>query len=184
MEILDIINTVLDLSNKGSEYNEAIASLNFTVVTLQQAFMKFEKGKALNDLQMKTMRDLLEEAKCIMQKVSKQSNWWRNLKNMFPGSELSQIKDVNEKIEKFIQVINIAISANGMQKRKHREIESDSESGRSSHLESKKKKMLKLRELPPGKCFIAETLPLDMIKPTMPMEEAPKPHGDAFYLAV
>ncbi len=107
------------------------------------------------------MRTLLEEAKSIMQNVSKQSNWWRNVKNMFPGSELSQIKDVNEKIEKFIQVINIAISANyggAMQKRRHREIESESEEG--SVGEEKKKKKIK----------VMETLPMDMIKPTIPMD--------------
>jgi hypothetical protein len=95
MEILDIISTVIDLSNKGSEYNEEIAQLNLTVVTLRKAILSLEKVRALDEFQMSTMKVLLEEASCIMQKVSKQSNWWRNVKNMFPGSELSQIKDIN-----------------------------------------------------------------------------------------
>jgi len=48
------------------------------------------------------MREQLQEAGQVLQKVSKQSNWWRNVKNMFPGSELSQIKDINTKIERSI----------------------------------------------------------------------------------
>lgn len=66
------------------------------------------------------MRELLNEAVAIMQKVSKQSNWWRNVKNMFPGSELSQIKDVNLKIERAIQLINLTITAHGMKKRTYK----------------------------------------------------------------
>jgi hypothetical protein len=50
MELIDVLSTVLDLSNKGnknkpiiyiislgSEYNEEIANLNLTVMTLRQA---------------------------------------------------------------------------------------------------------------------------------------------------
>lgn len=88
MEILDVISTVIDLSNKGSEYNEEIAQLNLTVVTLKKTILSLEKVKALDELQMKTMKELMQEASTIMQNVSKQSNWWRNVKNMFPGSEL------------------------------------------------------------------------------------------------
>ena len=88
MEILDVISTVIDLSNKGSEYNEEIAQLNLTVVTLKKTILSLEKVKALDELQMKTMKELMQEASTIIQNVSKQSNWWRNVKNMFPGSEL------------------------------------------------------------------------------------------------
>ena len=31
MELLDLVSTVIDLSNKGSEYNEEIENLNLTV---------------------------------------------------------------------------------------------------------------------------------------------------------
>ena len=102
MEILDIVSTVNDLSQKGSEYNEEIAQLNLTVVTLQKLLTNLEKLRALDELQMRTMREQLQEAGQVLQKVSKQSNWWRNVKNMFPGSELSQIKDINTKIERSI----------------------------------------------------------------------------------
>ena len=50
MEILDIISTVIDLSNKGSEYNEEIAQLNLTVVTLKKALLSLEKAGALDEL--------------------------------------------------------------------------------------------------------------------------------------
>jgi hypothetical protein len=50
MEILDIVSTVIDLSNKGSEYNEEIAQLNLTVVTLQKLLTNLEKLKALDEL--------------------------------------------------------------------------------------------------------------------------------------
>ena len=102
MEILDIISTVIDLTNKGSEYNEEMGQLNLTVVTLQKLLTNLEKINALDDYQMKTMREQLQEAREVLQKVSKQSNWWRNVKNMLPGSELNQIKDINTKIERSI----------------------------------------------------------------------------------
>ena len=132
MEILDIVSTVIDLSQKGSEYNEEFAQLNLTVVTLKKLLTKFEKSRVLDSLQMKTLKELLQEAGQIMQKVSKQSNWWRNVKNMFPGSELSQIKDINQKIERSIQLINLTVSAHGMKKRKYNELDYDSESQTSS----------------------------------------------------
>jgi hypothetical protein len=59
MEILDIVSTVIDLSNKGSEYNEEIAQLNLTVVTLKKTILSLEKARALDDLQMQTMKELL-----------------------------------------------------------------------------------------------------------------------------
>ena len=65
------------------------------MVTLRKTILNLEKAHALDELQMKTMKELLGEASDLMQKVSKQSNWWRNIKNMLPGSELSQIKDIN-----------------------------------------------------------------------------------------
>lgn len=103
MEILDIISTVIDLSNKGSEYNEEIAQLNLTVVTLKNAILSLERVHALDDIQMQTMKELLVEASTILKVVSnKQGGWWRNVKNMFPGSELYQIKDINSKIERAI----------------------------------------------------------------------------------
>ena len=110
MEIFDIIQTLADLSNKGSEFNEEIGELNLKVSTLQNALMKLEKGRALDPLQIKHMRDLLSEAVTLMQNVSKQTNLWRNIRNMFPGSELSQIKEINTKIEKAIQLVNLSIN--------------------------------------------------------------------------
>jgi hypothetical protein len=59
MEIFDIIGTVIDLSNKGSEYNEEIAQLNLTVVTLKKTLLSLEKADALDDLQIQTMKELL-----------------------------------------------------------------------------------------------------------------------------
>lgn len=57
-----------------------------------------------------------------MQKVSKQSNWWRNIKNMLPGSELQQIKDINGKIERCIQLISLSVAAQQMNKRTYKQI--------------------------------------------------------------
>jgi predicted nucleic acid-binding Zn-ribbon protein len=133
MEIFDIIQTLADLSNKGSEFNEEIGELNLKVSTLQNALMKLEKGRALDPLQIKHMRDLLSEAVTLMQNVSKQTNLWRNIRNMFPGSELSQIKEINTKIEKAIQLVNLSINTHAAyKKRNYREIESDSDSNCSS----------------------------------------------------
>jgi hypothetical protein len=87
-------------------------------VTLQKLLKNLEKMKALDEYQMKTMREQLQEAREVLQKVSKQSNWWRNVKNMLPGSELSQIKDINTKIERSIQLINLTVTTHGMKKRK------------------------------------------------------------------
>ena len=50
MEIFDIISTVIDLSNKASEYNEEIAQLSITVESLHEAFQHLEKiDNVLND---------------------------------------------------------------------------------------------------------------------------------------
>ena len=87
-------------------------------MTLQKLLKNLEKMKALDEYQMKTMREQLQEAREVLQKVSKQSNWWRNVKNMLPGSELSQIKDINTKIERSIQLINLTVTTHGMKKRK------------------------------------------------------------------
>lgn len=90
MEVLDIITTVIDLSQKGSEFNEEIASLNITVISLQQAMQHLENAKnILNEAQMHALKITLEEASSLMQKVSKKSNWWQNIKNMLPGSDLN-----------------------------------------------------------------------------------------------
>jgi hypothetical protein len=50
MEIFDIIQTLVDLSNKGSEYNEEIGELYLKVSTLQATLMKLEKGRALDSI--------------------------------------------------------------------------------------------------------------------------------------
>ena len=42
MEIFDVISTIIDLSNKGAEYNEEIARLNLTVVSLSKALQSLE----------------------------------------------------------------------------------------------------------------------------------------------
>jgi hypothetical protein len=47
---------------------------------------------------------------------------WRNIINMFPGSELDQIKGVNEKIRNTTTILNLNISAqNTFRKRKYEE---------------------------------------------------------------
>lgn len=48
------------------------------------------------------LKALLDEAAKILQKVSLKSNWFNNIKNMLPGSDLSKIKDINDKIIKQI----------------------------------------------------------------------------------
>jgi hypothetical protein len=110
---------------------------------------------------MKTMREQLQEASQVLQKVSKQSNWWRNVKNMFPGSELSQIKDINTKIERSIQLINLTVTTHGMKKRRHNQ-DSDSDSQQSSF----KRPAFNKKKIKPNDNDIMDTVPLDMFKPT------------------
>lgn len=45
MEVKDLIGIVLDLSNKGSEYNEEIQNLNLTVKTLQDAIQDMQQNE-------------------------------------------------------------------------------------------------------------------------------------------
>jgi hypothetical protein len=84
------------------------------------------------------MRQLLQEACEVMQKVSKQSNWWRNIKNMLPGSELQQIKDINQKIERSIQLINLSLTAQQMKKRTYKQLieEEDEEDSQASSVQN------------------------------------------------
>lgn len=53
---------------------------------------------------------------------------------MFPGSELKQIKDINSKIERAVQLVNLTVTAHSMKKRTYKQViedESDSCSERS-----------------------------------------------------
>ena len=67
---------------------------------------------------------------------------------MFPGSDLSQIKDINEKILKQIALINFAINTNKtFKKRKFNEITMEEErKKKSDKLEKKFSKKLKLND--------------------------------------
>ena len=45
MEVFDIISTVIDLSNKGSEFNEEINELNMTIHSLQESMLVLENTR-------------------------------------------------------------------------------------------------------------------------------------------
>lgn len=190
MEIFDIIQTLVDLSNKGSEYNEEIGELNLKVSTLQATLLKLEKGRALDPIQIKHLKDLLNDGISLMQNVSKHTNLWRNIRNMFPGSELSQIKEINAKIEKAIQLVNLSINTHAAyKKRNYREIDSDSDSNCSSQNNQKQnKRKPKQHEGAMQAALIAETLNFDMIKPTIAMEDSKHedqfPTGEAFSVKI
>jgi hypothetical protein len=116
---------------------------------------------------------------------------------MFPGSELSQIKEINNKIEKAIQLVNLSINTHAAyKKRNYREIESDSDSNCSSqnNKQSNKRKprnLLKVSEKVSDAtqaALIAETLNFDMIKPTVAMEDMKQDEqflmGEAFSVKI
>jgi hypothetical protein len=61
MELLEIISTVHSLSQKGSEFNEEIQTLNFTVKALGLALRNFDEQTAPEDWDMflETLKELL-----------------------------------------------------------------------------------------------------------------------------
>jgi len=56
------------------------------------------------------LKEILEEAQAVMQKCSKKSSWWTNIRSLFPGSELSQIKELNEKLRNTASLMNFSIN--------------------------------------------------------------------------
>ena len=50
MELLDIISTIHNLTQKPSEYNEEVQNLSFTVMTLGKAIQNIEKLKESNSV--------------------------------------------------------------------------------------------------------------------------------------
>lgn len=128
----------------------------------------------------------MDEASSVLKKVSKQSNWyslfelwiyrWRNLKNMFPGSELSQIKDINEKIRNTTQLINFSINAQNSFKRKRKLKEAFESSKEEVEKEEKKKSIINQRrpklaekDEPAQGTLVMNTFALNMIKDTIQM---------------
>jgi len=108
MEVLDIINIVVDLTNKGSEFSEEIQELQMTVVSLEQSMKLIESHSdtVLSQAQTDTLKGLLNEASALMQNTSKKMNWWQNIKNMLPRSDLEKVKDINSKIQRMVHLIN------------------------------------------------------------------------------
>ncbi len=61
MEVFDIISTVIDLSNKGSEFNEEINELNMTIHSLQESMLVLEntKNAILSEKQKSGLKEML-----------------------------------------------------------------------------------------------------------------------------
>lgn len=61
MEVFDIISTVIDLSNKGSEFNEEINELNMTIHSLQESMLVLEntRNAILSDKQKSGLKEML-----------------------------------------------------------------------------------------------------------------------------
>ena len=68
--MIDIISTVLDLSNKGSEYNEEINELNITVKMLKGVIINLQRKDSLEPLVMEKIKGEMFEAQELLQKVS------------------------------------------------------------------------------------------------------------------
>jgi len=159
LEILDIINTILDLSTKSSEFSEEIANLNLTIRTIKTSLIPLSKSKRFEE-QTQVLKEILEEAQAVMEKCTKKTSWWTNIRSMFPGSELSQIKELNEKLRNTASLMNFSINT--------ATTVADSCSGRGSS----EKKPIKKKKTGADDVMISETLampdPEDFTKETQP----------------
>eukprot|EP00347_Sterkiella_histriomuscorum_P011426 403372500 len=159
MEIMDIITRVVEISKKGAEFNDEIAQLSFSMTSLKQAYEDLSQAEEsyLSDDQLKALKGLLEQASEIMQKVSnKSNNLWRSLKSLWPGNELEQIKDIDNKIQRTVQMMQFSMSAKKCpKKRTMRDREADNNAA-------------------------GPTLDMQMIAPTALLN--PSPQDEAFYV--
>ena len=70
MDLIDVVSTILELSNKDSEYKEEIANLRFTILTLKDALHKMVEIE-LDEAYTQLMREHLNEARQLLDRVSK-----------------------------------------------------------------------------------------------------------------
>lgn len=70
MDLIDVVSTILELSNKDSEYKEEIANLRFTILTLKDALHKMVEIE-LDEAYTQLMREHLNEARTLLDRVSK-----------------------------------------------------------------------------------------------------------------
>lgn len=103
---------------------------------------------------------------------------------MFPGSELQQIKDINSKIERAVQLVNLTITTHSMKKRTYKQLlEDDSDCCSEQSYVPKKPRNKKLK-VNAQEGLIMETLAIDMIQPTMQIAQPQTSEGEAFSIKV
>ena len=76
---------------------------------------------------MEVIKKQLELARKLLSKCKGKANWWTNIKSLFPGSELNQIKDINEKLIKTGSLLNLTLNANYITKLKRSRVEFEKE---------------------------------------------------------
>ncbi|CDW86710.1 glycosyl hydrolases family 38 protein [Stylonychia lemnae] len=89
-----------------------------TMLSLQSAYQDlFEAEDYVNQDQLRVLKSLLEEATVILQKASKTS-FLQTLRNMLPGSTLEQIREIDNKIQRTVQMIQFQLQAKQCQRKK------------------------------------------------------------------
>ena len=68
MDLIDVVATILELSNKDSEYKEEIVNLRFTILTLKDALYKMADIE-LDEAYTKLMHEHLNEARQLLDRV-------------------------------------------------------------------------------------------------------------------
>ena len=51
------------------------------------------------------LKEELEDAVELVKNAPKKTSWWKNLKNLLPGSHLQQIKEKNDSLIKISQML-------------------------------------------------------------------------------
>jgi len=111
MEFLDLIGTILDYTQKGEEFSDEIKTIKATLHSLQLTIQ--EVGQDHLPLHLSDMlQENLSDAEGLLSKTSQKTNWWKNIKNMLPGSDLHKLKDKNVQLQQCINLLNLHLNAN------------------------------------------------------------------------
>lgn len=142
MDILDIISTVIEFSQKEEEFSDEIKTVRATLESLQLTIKQVDR-KQLPGHMTDILNENLEEARHLLKRVSSQKNpsWWTAFKNMLPGSDLQKLKERNQQLIHIINLLNLHLNATKSVKRVASWDDYDDESDMQGSGPTKKVKM-------------------------------------------
>ena len=95
MEIVDIMNKIMDLSNLNETFGEESKFLREQLDFLKNTLKSAKRNNyQLSDHTIVMINGYIEEGTVLLEKVSKQSWIMKSIKTFFSGNELDKLKDL------------------------------------------------------------------------------------------